>query len=278
MTLSIEYQMTQIYCFVDDFLKARPKLANWRRSPHAHPRFTDAEVITIALLQAVFGVATLEQTHLLVARNHRRAFPHLPSYAQWLNRLHLLDAHTSAMLTATCAHDRRHARLYLVDSKPIPLCHAVRHGRVRLMREDGARFGKTSKGWFFGFKLHALRHINGRLMNLVLTPANEDDRACATVLADAMDGGVAIGDLGYRGAECATAMMKENDALLITRDIAPTHKFLLSQVRQGVETMFSQWWHRFIDRVFSRSWHGLWNTLKLKVLHYNLVHAGVLAP
>jgi hypothetical protein len=54
-------------------------------------------------------------------------------------------------------------------------------------------------------------------------------------------------------------------------------RFLLSQLRQGVETMFSQWWHQFIDRVFSRSWNGLWNTLKLKVLHYNLVHAGVVS-
>ena len=36
------------------------------------------------------------------------------------------------------------------------------------------------------------------------------------------------------------------------------------------------------DRVFSRSWHGLWNTIKLKMLrynlmlHYNLCQAGVL--
>jgi len=277
MTQSIEHQMTQIYCFVDDFLKAHPKLANWRRSAHSRPRFTDSEVITIALLQSVFGVATLEGTYLLVARNYRSAFPHEPSYAQWLNRLHLLDAQTSALLASTCAHDRLQARLYLVDGKPIPLCQGLRHGRVRLMREDGARFGKTSKGWFFGFKLHALRHINGRLMNLVLTPANEVDAAAATVLADGVDGGVAIGDLGYRGEDCAAALMEENDTLLITRDIAPQHKFLLSQMRQGIETMFSQWWHRFIDRVFSRSWQGLWNTLKLKVLHYNLTHAGVLS-
>ena len=72
-------------------------------------------------------------------------------------------------------------------------------------------------------------------------------------------------------------MRDECETLLITRDDSRQHKFLLSQVRQGIETMFSQWWHRFIDRVFSRSWRGLWNTLKLKVLHYNLVHAGVLS-
>jgi len=277
MTHSIDHQMTQIYCFVDDFLHARPALAQWRHSPHARPKFADSEVITIALLQNVFGVATLKQTYRLVAHNHRAAFPNLPSYTQWLNRLHLLAAHINELLAVTCAHGAHATRLYLIDSKPIPLCHALRHGRVRLLREDGARFGKTSKGWFFGFKLHALRHIGGRLMSLVLTPANEDDRAAATLLADAADGGVIIGDLGYRGDDCAAALREEAGALMITRDQAPQHKFLLSQVRQGIETMFSQWWHRFIDRVFSRSWHGLWNTLNLKVLHYNLVHAGVLS-
>ncbi len=277
MTRSIEHQMTEIYCFVDDFLKARPPLLRWRRSPHARPRFTDAEVITIALLQGIFGVATLKQTYRLAAANWGAAFPRVPSYAQWLHRLHLLGAHRAELLASTCAHDSRQARLYLVDSKPIPLCHAVRHGRVRLLREDGARFGKTSKGWFFGFKLHALRHIGGRVMSLALTPANEDDRPAAAVLADGTGGGVAIGDLGYRGQPGADALRDECEMLLITRDDAPRHKFLLSQVRQGIETMFSQWWHRFIDRVFSRSWRGLWNTLKLKVLHYNLVHAGILS-
>jgi len=52
---------------------------------------------------------------------------------------------------------------------------------------------------------------------------------------------------------------------------------LLSQVRQAIETTFSQLWYKFIDRVFSRSWQGLWNTIKLKVIHYNLCHAGAIS-
>ncbi len=56
--------------------------------------------------------------------------------------------------------------------------------------------------------------------------------------------------------------------LLLTRDRAPEHKFLLSQVRQGIETTFGQLWWQFVDRVFSRSWRGLWNLMQLKVLFY----------
>ena len=274
MTQSIEHQMTEIYSFVDDYLKAHPGCAAWRRSPHATPRFSDAEVITIAVLQGAFQVATLKQTYLLVAANWRAAFPHLPSYAEWLRRVHQLTTHIGLLLEATCAMTGE-AALYLVDSKPLPLCHQLRHGRVRLMREDGARFGKTAKGWFFGFKLHALRHISGRFLNIVMTPGAVADADPALLLAAGADGGVALGDLAYRGGPLADLLAEEAEVLLLTSDDARHAKFLLSQVRQGIETSFSQLWHQFIDRIFSRSWNGLWNTVKLKVLFYNLRHAGI---
>ena len=63
----------------------------------------------------------------------------------------------------------------------------------------------------------------------------------------------------------------------MTRDQAPAHRFVLSQVRQQVETPFSQLWRKVVGRVFSRSWEGLWNTLHLKVLYYNLCHAGLVS-
>jgi hypothetical protein len=268
--------MIQIYCFVDDYMKVHPRQARWRRSPHSQPRFTDSEVITIALLQGSFQVASLKQTYGLVRANFLSAFPRLPSYAEWLRRLHQLTIHVGLLLEATSAADAN-AAFYLVDSKPIPLCHSLRHARVRLLRDDGACFGKSSKGWFFGFKLHALRHITGRFLNIVLLPANCDDREPLLALCESSDGGVLLGDLGYRGKPAAELVAQEAEVLLITRHDAPARKVLLSQVRQAIETSFSQLWHQFIDRVFSRSWNGLWNTIKLKVLFYNIRHAGVVS-
>jgi hypothetical protein len=43
--------MTDLYCFIDDYLKAHPQRAGWRSSPNCRPAFTDAEVLTIALMQ-----------------------------------------------------------------------------------------------------------------------------------------------------------------------------------------------------------------------------------
>jgi hypothetical protein len=276
MTSSVDHHMTEIYCFVDEFLKTHPPLACGRRSPHAQPHFSDAEVLTSALLQGVFAVATLKQPYRLVARNWGSAFPSLPTSQQWVARLHHVWPHVGWLLAAPGGPAPTAARLSLIDRKPIALCTPIRHGRVRLVREEGAYCGKTRKGWFFGFKLPLLRHISGRVLNLILTPGTWDDRDPALALRQTGDGGVTRGDLGYRGPACATTLAADAAMLLMTRDRAPEHKFVLSPVRQGIETTFRQLWWKFVDRVFSRSWQGLGNTIQLKVLFYNLVHAGVL--
>jgi IS5 family transposase len=274
---SIVDQLTALYVFVDDFLLARSTLAHWRRSPHGTPAFTDAEVLTIALLQGCFEVASLKQTYRLVAQNYRSAFPQLCSYRQWMARLQALAAQISALLAATTELPAHCPAFYLIDAKPLPMCHRLRHGRVRLLREEGAYWGKTSKGWFFGFKLHVLRHIEGRIVNLILTPGNWDDRAPVLALLEGVDGGVTLGDLGYRGRQRADEWAEEAEMLVLTRADAPERKGLLTQVRQAIETSLSQLWYKFLDRIFSRSWRGLWNTVQLKVIHYNLCHAGVLS-
>jgi Transposase DDE domain len=274
---SIIDQLTELYVFVDDFLTTYPALAQWRQSPRDRPAFADAEVLTLALLQGCLGVASLKQTYRLVAHNYRSAFPQLCSYPQWIARLQALTALIRALLLSTTRIPAESPAFYLIDAKPLPVCHPLRHGRVRLLREDGAYWGKTSKGWFFGFKLHVLRHIDGRIVNLALTPGNWDDRSPVLALLDGVDGGVTLGDLGYRGKQRAEEWAEEADMLVLTRAEAPEQKHLLAQVRQAIETSFSQLWYKFIDRVFSRSWRGLWNTVQLKVIHYNLCQAGVLS-
>ena len=272
---SIIDQMTQAYVFVDDFLKAHTGLAHWRTSPNAAPAFTDSEVITIALMQSFLGVDSLKQTYTLIASNFASTFPLICSYQQWIARLHRLSPLIGRLFES--ARRVSECKLYLIDSKPIPVCKAIRHGRVRLLREEGAYFGKTSAGWFFGFKLHALRDKGGCIVDAILTSGNLDDRDPALELAQAVDGGVVLGDLGYEGPKLCELLAEQSELLLITRRDVPEKRELHSSIRQGIETLFSQLWHKFIDRVFSRSWEGLWNTIKLKLLSYNLRHCGIVS-
>jgi transposase len=276
---SIVEQMTAVYVFVDDYLKAHPHQTQWRRSNHRDPEFTDAEVITIGLLQGCLGAATLKQAYLYVAANCAPAFPRLPCYSQWLARLHALSGVVGQLAQAAGARAACGEPLYILDSKPIPVCKPIRHGRVRLLRDEGAYFGKNSCGWFFGFKLHSLVHRSGAILATVLTPGNWADKDAALALAWSVEGGLALADRAYRGEELARLLREEAGLVLLTPAAAGENRAqraLISSLRERVETTFSALWSRFIDRVFSRSWEGLWSTLKLKLLYHNLSLAGLI--
>ena len=148
---------------------------------------------------------------------------------------------------------------------------------MRLLREEGSAFGRTSIGWFFGFKLHALVHESGLVLSAVLTGGDWNDRAAALALATATDGGIVLADLGYRSRPLTEAFADELECLLLTpADASGAHRKLLSSVRQRVETTFAELWHQFIDRVSPRSFEGLWCAIKLKLAYFNLCHVGLL--
>lgn len=273
---SIEDQMTAVYVFVDDYLQAHPEHAAWRTSPNDHPAFTDAEVLTIGLMQGCFGVATLKQAYRIIAANYRAAFPRLCSYKQWIARLHALTQAAGGLVRAALFQQELSGRLFILDSKPIPVCKPIRHGRVRLLRADGAYFGKNAYGWYFGFKLHVIVHHTGAVLSAVLTPANHNDRDPALALSLSVPGGIALADSGYCGLETAQTLLEEAQLLLITPGDAGQKKVLISSLRERVETSFSSLWAHFIDRVYSRSWEGLWSTIKLKLAYFNLCLAGAI--
>ena len=81
-------------------------------------------------------------------------------------------------------------------------------------------------------------------------------------------------DLGYRDEALLAQIERDYDVMVINPAQAGERRVLISRVRERVETTFSGLWHRFVDRVFSRSFAGLWSAVLLKMLHYNLCLAG----
>lgn len=272
-------QLVLLYSTVDDLLKMQTDSGQWRKSNN-QPRFTDAEVLTIALMQGYFRTDTLKRAYLLVKANDPTAFRELPSYKQWLNRLHRLASQTGEMIFSVPLKIEDFAEeIYLIDSYPVRMCEAIRHGRVNLLRAQGASFGKSSTGWFFGFKLHLVTTLKGKIIAAVLTNGNVGDREGALLLAGYLEqDSLCLADLGYRADDFQLEMFEEEGVLFLTRrDIAKAElKKLHSKLRNRVETTFSELWRRFTDRVYSRSWLGLWNTLLLKMFECKLCQTNIL--
>lgn len=59
-----------------------------------------------------------------------------------------------------------------------------------------AERGKTSTGWFYGFKLHLVVNDRGELLSFCFTPGNVDDRKPVPRLVKMLFGKL-FGDKGY---------------------------------------------------------------------------------
>lgn len=55
MTNDVDTLATALYAATDDMLKEYPELAPWRQQAGITPRLSDAELVTLATMQAVLG-------------------------------------------------------------------------------------------------------------------------------------------------------------------------------------------------------------------------------
>ena len=78
MTNDIDTLATALYVRTDDLLKQRPDLAPWRPRVGLQPRLSDAELVTLAVMQALLGY-TSESRWIRYARVHLgHLFRYLP--------------------------------------------------------------------------------------------------------------------------------------------------------------------------------------------------------
>jgi transposase len=76
--------------------------------------------------------------------------------------------------------------------------------------------GKTSTGWFFGFKLHLIVNDRGELLNMAFTPGNVDDRKPVPRMVKDLFGKL-FGDKGYLSQPLFQQLLDTFGIQLITK-------------------------------------------------------------
>ena len=119
-----------------------------------------------------------------------------------------------------------------VDSTPIRACNTKRIYANKVFKNI-ATTGKSTMGWFYGFKLHIMINDKGELLNFVITQANVDDRAplkTGNFLKKIF--GDLYGDKGYLSKELA-AMLFDQGLHMVT-GIRSNMKNVLMTIREKI--------------------------------------------
>lgn len=121
----------------------------------------------------------------------KREFPNLPSYSRFIE----LIPRSIMPLYAYLQSMMGDSGVSYIDSTKLAVCHNKRIYRHKVF-EGMAQRGKSSMGWFYGFKLHAIINHKGELISVKVTAGNTDDRAPAKDMATCLFGKL-FGDRGY---------------------------------------------------------------------------------
>src|ERR687897_534264 len=165
MDADLDTLATALYVRTDDLLKASPERAPWRPEIGIAPKISDAELITLAVMQALLGHAS-EARWLRHAHAHlRHLFPYLPKQPGYNKRLRRLG-HTFGWLVGVLARDTTlwTDDVWVADSTPVE-CGRSRETARRSDLAGWAEYGycASHSRFFWGLRLHLLCTLHGIL-------------------------------------------------------------------------------------------------------------------
>lgn len=207
-----------LYCSVDAFWQVfepyweREQVAQGRRRRRA-TRLSPSEIMTILILFQQSGYRTFKGFYTQQVQTQLRAeFPQLVSYARFVALIPRV-----VVPLAVYVHTQLGActGISFVDSTALAVCKNARIAQHRVLRVD-ARRGKTSVGWFYGFKLHVVVNDRGELLAFCLTPGNVDDRRPVPHLVRRLFGKL-FGDRGYISQALTEQLFTTQGLRLITK-------------------------------------------------------------
>lgn len=144
------------------------------KTPRRKPQMSQSEVITLMILFHYGAFKTLKHFYLFYVKLHmEHLFPKLVSYNRFTELMQGATLPMTLFLKTCCLGEC--TGISFIDSTPIRVCKNKRIPRHKVF--DGiAQRGKSTMGYFFGFKLHFVINDKGEILNFVITPGNTDDR------------------------------------------------------------------------------------------------------
>lgn len=239
--------LVELFCDVDDFCQLyertpQRQLGSGSAKRGPKPQLVLSEVMTIVIHFHQSHYRDFKAyycQHVLV--HLRSEFPDLVSYTRFVE---LIPSTLTPLLLYLQRRLGQVTGVAFIDSTALPVCHNRRIARHKVFNGLAAR-GKTSLGWFYGFKLHLIINECGELLTFHLTPGNVDDRQPVPTMTRQLWGKL-VGDKGYlsqalfealyeRGLQLITPLRKN-----MANRLMPLWDKLLTRKRALIETVNDQ--------------------------------------
>lgn len=265
MLADLDLLLTAVFAAADDLLPERRE--NARRS------VTDAEVVTLAVAQAIMDIPS-DREFLASARwRLGHLFPRLPQQpGYWKRRARCSEQ--IDWLTAMFAQDSpgHSDTMVLIDSTPVECGRSVDTARRSQLGPACAHhYSRSHSRWFWGMRLHLLAAPDGTPRAAILASADQKERDVALRLFErGLHGGeTVIADKGYAGREFEKAARDRFGATVLRprRKDEPGRGPHLAPIRQCIESIFWTLKSRLgLERHQARTLHGLRARIASKLL------------
>lgn len=176
MTLS-DNKITNIFYLIDEFCHhfdqsiQKHILGN---KPKRKPRMSQSEVITLMVLFHNGSFRNFKHFYLHYVRLHlSHLFPNTVSYNRFVELMQSAALPMTIFLKSQCLGEG--TGISFIDSTPIRVCKNKRIKRNKVFKGI-ATTGKSTMGYFHGFKLHLVVNDKGEILNFAITQGHVDDR------------------------------------------------------------------------------------------------------
>jgi len=241
--------LTTLFCDVDDFFKIHSfnqqtsELSEQgKQRRNRQKSLSPSEIMTIVIYFHASGYRNFKAFYLNQVCPHLHPFfPKLLSYNRFVEIIPTVLLPLCSYLTSRLDEP---TGISYIDSTKIAVCGNKRISRNKVFYNLG-KIGKTTMGWFFGFKLHLITNENGGLIAVKITTGNVDDRAPVLKMADKIKGKL-FGDKGYISKKLFEKLFSKGLQLITTvkknmkNKLLPFVDKLLLRKRSIIETINDQ--------------------------------------